>query len=82
VRSSILVKAASELVEVVDVGADVVVSDCVVVVDVADSSGPSVAVVAPPPQAAATNATKARRSIARSLIRNLPQNSWHKGWKS
>ncbi|MDF1598071.1 MAG: hypothetical protein P1T08_18530 [Acidimicrobiia bacterium] len=72
-RSSILVNAASELVVVVDVGTDVVVSDCGVVVDVADSSGPSVVVVAPPPQAA-TSAITARRSIARSLIRNLPQN--------
>jgi hypothetical protein len=71
VKSAILVNAAPEVVVVVDVGADVVVSDCVVVVDVADSSGPSVVVVAPSPQAAATNATTARRSIARSLIRNL-----------
>jgi len=76
VKSSILVNAASELFVVVDVGADVVVSDCVVVIDVADSSGPSVVVVAPPPQAA-TNAATARRSIARSLIRNLPQSSWY-----
>jgi hypothetical protein len=68
VRFSILVNAPSELVVVVEVGADVVVSDCVVLVDVADSSNPSVAVVDPPPQAAASNAAKARSSIAWFLI--------------